>query len=75
MGKSNCHKLKVEKMFGMNLQFSLFFKNALVVTILVKCVPSYPDSHVLNQSSVVIVTADDVGPAAPVSLCVHLDHL
>lgn len=36
-----------------------------------KCVPSYPDSHVPNQSSVVIVTADDVGPAAPVSLCVH----
>lgn len=36
-----------------------------------KRVPSYPDSHVLNQSSVVIVTADYVGPAAPVSLCVR----
>ena len=45
---------------------------ALAVTIMMKC---YPDSHVLNQSTVVIVTVDDVGPAAPVSLCAHLDHM
>lgn len=45
----------------------LSVKDLLVTTVL-KCVPSYPDSHVLNQSSVVIVTADCAGPAAPVSL-------
>lgn len=67
----DCYRLKAGKTyFGMELQILLSLK-ALLVTILVKCAPSYPDSHVLNQSSVVIVTADDVGPAAPVSLCVR----
>lgn len=53
--------------FGTNLPLVSIQKPHLV-PLLVKCVSSYPDSHVLNQSSVVIVTADDVGPAAPVSL-------
>lgn len=66
IGKYYCYHLKSEKIFGVRLQFSLSYSYYIG-----EMRPCYPDSHVLNQSSVVIVTADDVGPAAPVSLCVH----
>ena len=63
---SECYQLKAVKILGLGPHLSLY----LLVTTVLKCFPSYPDSHVLNQSSVVIVTADCAGPAAPVSLCV-----